>query len=128
MLDAGMQEQGKAHIARVLGQPKQSSPKILWSAMAFVAAAGAVSFFLWPSAPGDDQLGKLTILSSCDGRTPGQAWLEARSAAGADGANLSSAQRRAAMDYLLGGESAAGCESVGGQNDDGEALAFSEGD
>lgn len=128
MLDAGMQAQGKAHIARVLGQPKQTSPKILWSAGAAVVAVGVLSFLLWPTAPGDDQLGKLTILSSCDGRTPGQAWLEARSAAGADGANLSSAQRRAAMDYLLGGDGAAGCEGVGSQNDNGESLAFSESD
>jgi len=133
MLDAGMQAQGKAHIARVLGRPKRTLPKRLLAAgvgvVTVVASAGLVGSFLFSSSgPGDEQLSQLTILSACDGRTPGQAWLEARSAAGADGATLSSAQRQAAMDYLLGGESAAGCEAVGSQNEDGEPLAFSESD
>jgi len=132
MLDAGMQAQGKAHIARVLGQPKRTSPKVLLSvgavAVAAVVAASVGSYFYWSSGPGDEQLSQLTILSACGGRTPGQTWLEARSAAGADGAVLSSSQRQAAMDYLLGGESAAGCETVGRQNGDGEPLAFSESD
>lgn len=128
MLDAGMQAQGKAHIARVLGRPKQSSPKILWSVTAFLVMAGAVSYFTWPSAPGDDQLGRLAILSSCEVHTPGQAWLEARSAAGADGTVLSSSQRRAAMDYLLGDRAGGVCNDSGSDNDNGEALTFTESD
>ena len=128
MLDAGMQARSKAHIARVLGKPQRSVRKYIWSGIALVVVSAAVTYVFWPEAPGDDQLGRLTVLSSCEERTPGQAWLAARSAAGADGAQLSSSQRRAAMDYLLGGEHAIGCQSAGSEDDNGEPLAFSESD
>ncbi len=128
MLDAGMQARGKAHMARVLGKPQSSPKRLIWSSIAVLTLLGGATYFVWPDAPGDDQLGRLTVLSACEERTPGQAWLEARSAAGADGAALTSGQRRAAMDYLLGGEHAVGCEGLGSPNDDGEPLAFSEGD
>ncbi len=128
MLDAGMQARGKAHMARVLGKPQYSRTKLIWSGLALLALSGGLTYVVWPDAPGDEQLGRLTILSSCDERTPGQAWLEARSAAGADGAHLSASQRRAAMDYLLGGEHATGCDSVGSKDNNGEPLAFSESD
>lgn len=127
MLDAGMQARGKAHIARVVGRPKHSF-RVVWISLALVLVSGGVSYYFWQSAPGHDQLGRLTVLSACDERTPGQAWLEARSAVGADGVALTASQRRAAMDYLLSSNAASGCESPGGQNDEGEALAFSEGE
>ncbi|MEQ9588571.1 MAG: hypothetical protein RJS97_11505 [Parvibaculaceae bacterium] len=128
MLDAGMQARGKAHMARVLGKPQYPRNRLILLGMAFLAASAGLSYFVWPEAPGDDQLGRLTVLSACQERTPGQAWLEARSAAGAEGAQLTAGQRRAAMDYLLGGEHAVGCESLGSPDGDGEPLAFSEGD
>ncbi len=128
MLDAGMQARGKAHMAKVLGKPQYPRNRLIWAGLAVLAVSGGLTYLVWPSAPGEDQLGRLTVLSSCDERTPGQAWLEARSAAGADGAALSPGQRRAAMDYLLGGEHAVGCEGLGGPNDDGEPVTFSEGD
>jgi len=128
MLDAGMQVRGKAHMARVLGKPQYSPTKLIWSGLALLTFFGGLAYLVWPSAPGDEQLGRLTVMSSCDERTPGQAWVEARSAAGASGATLSPGQRRAAMDYLLGGENAVGCESLGSPNDNGEPLAFSESD
>ena len=130
MLDAGMQARGKAHMARVLGKPQPSSKRLIWSGIAMLTFLGGVAYFVWPDAhaPGDEQLGRLTVLSACEERTPGQAWLEARSAAGAQGAELTPGQRRAAMDYLLGGEHAVGCEGLGSPNNDGEPLAFTEGD
>ena len=94
MLDAGMQARGKAHIARVVGRPKHSS-RVVWISLALVLVSGGVSYYFWQSAPGQEQLGRLTVLSACDERTPGQAWLEARSAAGADGEALTASQRRA---------------------------------
>jgi len=128
MLDAGMQARGKAHMARVLGKPQYPRNRLILSGLALVAASAGLSYLMWPSAPGEEQLGRLTVLSSCEERTPGQAWLEARSAAGAEGAELTPGQRRVAMDYLLGGAHAVGCEGLGGPNGDGEPLAFPEGD
>lgn len=128
MLDAGMQARGKAHMTRVLGKPQYSRNKLICSGLAVLAVSGGLTYFMWPSAPGEEQLGRLTVLSSCHERTPGQAWLEARSAAGADGAELTPGQRRVAMDYLLGGKHAVGCESLRSPNDDREALAFPKGD
>lgn len=130
MLDAGMQARGKDHISRVLGKPKHSKRGIVAAAVGSFIVVAAAAYFLWPDshAPGDDQLGRLTVLSACEERTPGQAWLDARSAAGADGAALTPDQRRVAMDYLLGGEHAVGCDGVGSKGNDGEPLAFSESD
>jgi hypothetical protein len=130
MLDAGMQARGKAHISRVLGKPKHSRRGIVASVAGSLIVVAGASYFFWPDthAPGADQLGRLTVLSACEELTPGQAWLDARSAAGADGSALTSDQRRVAMDYLLGGEHAVGCESLGSPNNDGEPLAFPEGD
>ncbi len=128
MLDAGMQARGKAHMERVLGKRQYPNKWLIACGAALLAMSGAVTYLLWPEAPGDDQLGRLTVLSSCEERTPGQAWLEARSAAGADGATLSASQRRAAMDYLLGGEHAVGCDGVGSVDDNGETLALPESD
>jgi len=127
VLDASMQARGKAHIARVVGKPRHSA-KYAWGglAVAVIVAVGTV-YLVWQPAPGDDQLARLTVLSACDVRTPGQAWLEARSAAGADGEILTSSQRRAAMDFLLGGNADGGCESLGSEDNEREALAFSEG-
>jgi len=128
MLDAGMQARGKAHMARVLGKPQYSSRKLILSGLALLSVSAGLAYLFWPPAPGEEQLGRLTVLSSCEERTPGQAWLEARSAAGAQGAELTPGQRRAAMDYLLGGEHTVGCDPVGGESDNGEPLAFSESD
>lgn len=127
MLDAAMQARGKAHMKRVLGRP-QRSPKMIWSMAAVLFVFGGLSFYFWPTAPGDDQLGRLAVLSSCDVHTPGQAWLAARSAVGADGNALTSGQRRAALDYLLGDRADGVCNSSGSDDNDGEAVAFSEGD
>jgi hypothetical protein len=128
MLDAGMQARGKAHMERVLGKRQYLNRRLIAGGVAVLTMSAVATYFFWPAAPGDEQLGRLTVLSSCQERTPGQAWLEARSAAGADGATLSASQRRAAMDYLLGGEYAVGCDGVRGVNDNGEPLALPEGD
>lgn len=128
MLDAGMQARGKAHMARVLGKPQYSRRKLILSGLALLSVSVGLTYLFWPPAPGEEQLGRLTVLSSCEDRTPGQAWLEARSAAGADGAALTPGQRRAAMDYLLGGEHAIGCDGIGREDNDREPLTFSEGD
>lgn len=128
MLDAGMQARGKAHMERVLGGRRYSNNRLIAGGIAVLIMSAAVTYVLWPAAPGDEQLGRLTVLSACEDRTPGQAWLEARSAAGAEGANLSASQRRAAMDYLLGGEHAIGCDSVGSEDNNGEAFALPESD
>jgi hypothetical protein len=127
MLDAAMQARGKAHMTRVLGQP-QNSPKIIGLMTALFVVVGGLSFYFWPTAPGDDQLGRLAVLSSCNVHTPGQAWLEARSAVGASGNVLTSGQRRAAMNYLLGERADGVCNNFVSDNDDREALAFAEGD
>lgn len=127
MLDASMQARGKAHIARVVRKPNRSA-KYAWAGLgAAVVVAVAVVYLIWQPAPGDDQLSRLTVLSACDVRTPGQAWLEARSAAGASGGVLTSTQRRAAMDFLLGSKAGSGCEGARGENNERESLAFSEG-
>jgi len=127
MLDAAMQARGKAHMTRVLGKPKRS-PKIFLSMAAVLVALGGLSFYFWPTAPGDDQLGRLAVLSSCEAHTPGQAWLAARSAVGASGNVLTSGQRRAALDYLLGDRADGVCNSSRSNDDNGKALAFAEGD
>lgn len=127
MLDAGMQARGKAHMERVLGNKNRyPSTRVVAAGVALLTMSVAATYLLWPETPGDEQLGRLTVMSSCEERTPGQAWLEARSAAGADGANLSASQRRAAMDYLLGGEHAVGCDGVGSVDNNGEPLALPE--
>lgn len=127
MLDASMQARGKAHIARVVSKPNRSV-RYAWAGLgvAVMVAAGAV-YFIWQPAPGDDQLARLTVLSACDVRTPGQAWLEARSAVGADRADLTTSQRRAAVEFLLGSNAGSGCESLGSEDDERKSLAFSEG-
>jgi hypothetical protein len=127
MLDAGMQARGKAHMERVLGKRQYFNRRLIAGGVAMVATSVVVTYLFWPTAPGDEQLGRLTVLSSCEERTPGQAWVEARSAAGADGANLSASQRRAAMDFLLGGEYAVGCDGARSVDDNGEPLALPEG-
>lgn len=124
MLDAGMQARGKAHMERVLGKRQYPNKRLFAIGVAVLSMSAAATYLLWPAAPGDEQLSRLTVLSSCEERTPGQAWVEARSAAGADGASLSASQRRAAMDYLLGGEHAVGCDSVGSVDDNGEPLTL----
>ncbi len=126
MLDAGLQARGRAHMERVLGKRQKPDIRVIVVGAAVLIMSAASTYLLWPEAPGEEQLGRLTILSSCEDRTPGQAWLEARSAAGAEGSELTPGQRRVAMDYLLGGESAIGCESLGSPDDDGEPFAFSE--
>ncbi len=127
MLDAAMQARGKARLTRVLGQPKRS-PRLTWSMAAVFVVSGAAGFYFWPTAPGDEQLGRLAILSSCAVHTPGQAWLAARSAVDADGAILSASQRRAAMTYLLDGKIFSGCNEADSQNSDAEAFTLSESD
>ncbi len=126
MLDAGMQARGKAHLERVLGKRTFPSKRLVVAGMALLTMSAGLTYLFWPAAPGEDQLGRLTVLSACEEKTPGQAWLEARSAAGAQGASLSASQRRAAMDYLLGGEHAIGCDSVGSVDNNGETLALPE--
>ncbi len=126
MLDAGMQARGKAHMERVLGKRQYSTNRLIAAGVLVLAMSLGVTYLFWPAAPGEEQLGRLTVLSSCEERTPGQAWLEARSAAGAEGANLSASQRRAAMDYLLGGEHALGCDRVGSEDNNGETFTLPE--
>ncbi len=112
---------------RVLGRP-QRSPKIIGSMAMLLVVFGGLSFYAWPTAPGDDQLGRLAVLSSCDVHTPGQAWLEARSAVGASGGVLTAGQRRAALDYLLGDRADGVCNNFVSDDYDRETLAFAEGD